>query len=97
MTRYFSGANFTENDRTLFAFASYNAGSGKIAKMRTRAEKDGLDPNVWFDNVELEAAKWIGLETTTYARNIFKYYSAYKLTLEAQEEARKARASVPAH
>lgn len=97
MARYFSGAHFTEDDRTLFAFASYNAGPGRIAKLRTRAAKDGLDPNVWFDNVELEVARWVGLETTTYVRNIFKYYSAYKLTLEAEEEARKARASVPAH
>jgi membrane-bound lytic murein transglycosylase MltF len=96
MTRYFSDAHFTQDDRTLFAFASYNAGPATIAKMRTRAEKDGLDSNVWFDNVELEAARWIGLETTTYVRNIFKYYSAYKLTLEAKEEARKARETVPA-
>jgi hypothetical protein len=34
------------------------------------------------------------METTTYVRNIYKYYAAYKLTLEAQEVQRKALESV---
>jgi len=33
----------------------------------------------------------IGLETTTYVRNIYKYYTAYKLTLAAQQAQRAAR------
>ena len=41
--------------------------------------------------MELVVAQKIGIETTTYVRNIYKYYAAYKLTLEAQEAARKAR------
>jgi hypothetical protein len=35
------------------------------------------------------------LETTTYVRNIYKYYVAYKLALDAQEAARKAREQAP--
>ena len=31
------------------------------------------------------------METTTYVRNIFKYYVAYRLTLEAQQGVRDAR------
>ena len=42
----------------------------------------GLDPNVWFGNVELVAAKDIGQETVTYVANIYKYYVAYKLAVE---------------
>ena len=91
MTRYFEDAKFSEQDRTLFAFASYNAGPGTIARMRAEAPKRGLDPDKWFDNVEVVVARRVGLETTTYVRNIFKYYVAYKLTLDAQEAARKAR------
>ena len=53
----------TEIDRHLFAFASYNAGPNRIAAMRRRAAKQGLDPNVWFQNVEVLAAKEIGRET----------------------------------
>jgi membrane-bound lytic murein transglycosylase MltF len=94
MTRYFEDAHFSEQDRTLFAFASYNAGPGNISRMRADAAKRGLDPDQWFDNVEVVVARRIGIETTTYVRNIFKYYVAYKLALDAQEAARKARETV---
>ncbi|MBN8493831.1 MAG: lytic transglycosylase F [Burkholderiales bacterium] len=90
MTRYFKDANFDPTNRTLFAFASYNAGPGNIAKMRKEAEKRGLDPDKWFNNVEVITAEKIGMETTTYVRNIFKYYTSYKLTLEAQQEREQA-------
>jgi membrane-bound lytic murein transglycosylase MltF len=94
MTRYFADANFSEQDRTLFAFASYNAGPGAISRMRGEAAKSGLDPDKWFDSVEIVVARRIGVETTTYVRNIYKYYVAYKLALDAQEAARKAREQV---
>jgi membrane-bound lytic murein transglycosylase MltF len=94
MTRYFADARFDELNRTLFAFASYNAGPGNMAKMRAAAEKAGLDPDQWFNNVELITARKIGIETTTYVRNIYKYYVAYKLTEELQASAQKAREQV---
>ena len=91
MTQYFKDAKFDEQNRTLFAFASYNAGPGNIAKMRTEAEKRGLDPDKWFNNVEVVTAEKIGIETTTYVRNIFKYYVSYKLTQEARATAESSR------
>jgi membrane-bound lytic murein transglycosylase MltF len=94
MTRYFPDANFSEANRPLFAFASYNAGPGRIASLRKEAQKRGLDPDKWFNNVELVVAEKVGIETTTYVRNIYKYYAAYKLQLEALEEQRKAREQV---
>ncbi len=94
MTKYFPDANFTENNRTLFAFASYNCGPGNVSKMRKEAEKRGLDPDKWFNNVEVVTAQKIGMETTTYVRNIYKYYVAYRLQLDAMEAARKAREQV---
>jgi membrane-bound lytic murein transglycosylase MltF len=94
MTKYFPAAKFNELDRTLFAFASYNAGPGNISKVRKAAEKSGLDPDKWFNNVEIVTAQKIGIETTTYVRNIYKYYVAYKLIDEAREAARKARERV---
>jgi membrane-bound lytic murein transglycosylase MltF len=69
-------------NKMLFSFASYNAGPRKISKMRTLAEKMGLDKNVWFANVEVAAAKRIGRETVQYVSNIYKYYIAYRLTQE---------------
>ena len=63
-------------------FASYNAGPNRIASLRKQAAREGLDPNEWFGNVELVVAKDIGQETVQYVSNIYKYYVAYKLTLE---------------
>jgi len=94
MSKYFSDAKFDEVNRTLFAFASYNCGPGNVSKMRKAAEKSGLDPDQWFNNVEIVTAKKIGIETTTYVRNIYKYYVAYKLMQESQEAGKKAREQV---
>jgi membrane-bound lytic murein transglycosylase MltF len=94
MTRYFPDAKFAEDEKPLFAFASYNAGPGNIARMRKLAAQRGLDPNKWFNNVEVVTSERIGLETTTYVRNIYKYYAAYKLTLEAQAAQKNARETV---
>ncbi|HQR55002.1 MAG TPA: transglycosylase SLT domain-containing protein [Burkholderiaceae bacterium] len=91
MTLYFKDANFSPTNRSLFAFASYNAGPGRIAQMRKEAEKRGFDPNLWFNNVEIVTAEKVGIETTTYVRNIYKYYVSYTLLLESQEDLRKAR------
>ncbi len=91
MARYFPDARFSEANRPLFAFASYNCGPGNVAKMRREAARRGLDPDKWFNNVEIVTAEKIGIETTTYVRNIYKYYVAYKLLLEAHDAAEKAR------
>jgi membrane-bound lytic murein transglycosylase MltF len=91
MTQYFKDAKFTEANRPLFAFASYNAGPGNISRMRKEAEKRGLNPDKWFNNVELVTSEKIGLETTTYVRNIYKYYVSYKLMMESKAETDKAR------
>ncbi|HKZ32557.1 MAG TPA: lytic transglycosylase F [Vicinamibacteria bacterium] len=80
-------------DRGLFAFASYNAGPGRVAGLRKEAKAQGLDPNRWFNNVELMAAKRIGRETVTYVSNIYKYYLAYQLMVvgdNARDAAREA-------
>jgi membrane-bound lytic murein transglycosylase MltF len=91
MTKFFADAQFDDLNRALFAFASYNAGPGAIARIRNAASKSGFDPNQWFNNVEVVAARKIGLETTTYVRNIYKYYVAYRLIEDARAVARGAR------
>lgn len=83
--RYFTDDSIDKTNKILFAFASYNAGPGKVARLRQEAVKMGLDPNVWFHNVEVVAAKRIGRETVQYVSNIYKYYVAYKL-LAKQEK-----------
>jgi membrane-bound lytic murein transglycosylase MltF len=94
MDQYFPDAHFSEGNRPLFAFASYNCGPGNVSRMRKEAAKRGLDPDKWFNNVEIVVAQKIGTETTTYVRNIYKYYVTYKLTLDAEATRQKAIESV---
>jgi membrane-bound lytic murein transglycosylase MltF len=91
---YFNDPAIDQMNRTLFTFAGYNAGPNRIARLRKKAAQDGLDPNKWFGNVELEAAQDIGQETVTYVGNVYKYYIAYKLTVEDQKQKEKAKGSV---
>ena len=68
---------FTKIERAFFATAAYNAGPNNIRKARDEAAKSGFNPNKWFLNVEMVAAKMIGLETFFYVRNVYKYFVAY--------------------
>jgi membrane-bound lytic murein transglycosylase MltF len=87
--RYYSDPSLSGLNQTLFSFAAYNAGPGNVAKARKRAEKLGLDPDVWLDNVEIAAAKVVSREPVVYVRNIYKYYIAYKLLTEGKAGAAK--------
>ena len=65
-----------------------------MINLRAKAEKAGYDPNRWFDNVEVIAAREIGRETVQYVANIYKYYLSYRMVamqelnrLEAREDA----------
>ena len=73
------------------ALGAYNSGPARIIKMRAKAAEMGYDPNVWFDNVELVAAREIGRETVQYVANIYKYYLAYRLTAHQQLQRKAAR------
>jgi len=89
---YFKDQNIDPVNKTLMVFASYNAGPNRIARLRKEAPEQGLDPNKWFGNVELLVAKDVGQETVTYVGNIYKYYVAYKLSLEQRAAKAKAMA-----
>jgi membrane-bound lytic murein transglycosylase MltF len=80
--RYFSNDQIDDLNQWLLALAAYNAGPAKINRYRREAEDNGYNPNTWFDNVEIIAARRIGRETVTYVSNVFKYYVGYQLTTE---------------
>jgi membrane-bound lytic murein transglycosylase MltF len=92
--RYFDDPAIDELNKNLFTFAAYNAGPAKIAKLRKEAKKKGLNPNVWFHNVEIIAGQRIGRETVQYVSNIYKYYVAYKLSKEKNESAKKIKKEI---
>ena len=79
--------------RLKFAIASYNAGRGHILDAQRLAKKNGLDPLIWDDNVEVYILKLgkpeyyhdevvrhgylRGTETYNYVRGIFIRYNEY--------------------
>jgi membrane-bound lytic murein transglycosylase MltF len=77
--RNFANEPMDDLDKVLFAFAAYNAGQGRVRQLRREAADRGLDPNVWFNNVERVASERIGRETVNYVSNIYKYYVSYLL------------------
>jgi membrane-bound lytic murein transglycosylase MltF len=95
MDQYYKDEPMDKLNKGLFTFASYNAGPGRIRQLRKRAADRGLDPNTWFNNVELLAAESIGRETVQYVSNIYKYYLAYQLYAEQREARLKAKQAVP--
>lgn len=79
--RYFDDPAVDTLNRALFTFASYNAGPAMVARLRKEAKEEGFNPDVWFNNVEVIAAKRIGRETVQYVSNIYKYYVAYSIIM----------------
>lgn len=69
----------SQTEQGLFAIAAYNAGPNNIRKARELAANMGFDPDKWFLNVEMAAAKMMGLETFLYVRNVYKYYVTYDI------------------
>ncbi|EJJ29456.1 lytic transglycosylase F [Rhizobium sp. CF142] len=90
MDTYIDDQGLDAKDRQLFAFAAYNAGPGNLRKFRDKAKTMGLDPNVWFGNVENAAAEIVGRETVQYVSNIYKYYVAYSLLVARMGERTEA-------
>ena len=95
MDQYFADEPMDDLNKALMTFASYNAGPNRVRQLRRETAERGLDPNVWFGNVERIASERIGRETVTYVSNIFKYYVAYRLIARqsARRDAAKAQAA----
>ena len=77
-------------NKTLMSLAAYNAGPARISSCREAAAGMGLDPNIWFGNVEYAVAKVVGRETVRHVGNIYKYYVTFKVTAERMEQRRQA-------
>jgi membrane-bound lytic murein transglycosylase F len=88
-----------EPDRTWFALASYNIGSGHLEDARKLAENEGLNPNKWLDVKKilprLSQKKWYSKTRYGYARggepvhfvaNIRRYYDILTWVTQPQLE-----------
>ena len=94
MDGYYANEPMDRLNKTLFTFASYNAGPRRIGQLRGLAAQRGLDPNIWFNNVELMAAEKIGRETVTYVSNIYKYYLAYQMIEDERAKREKVKEAI---
>jgi membrane-bound lytic murein transglycosylase MltF len=69
------------------ALASYNAGPTRISRIRGQAASRGLDPNIWFGQVEPLVARTVGAEPVNYVDNIFEY----SIRIQLHERVRQDR------
>ena len=96
MDEFYKDEPMDELNKGLMTLASYNAGPGRMRQLRRETARRGLNPNVWFGNVEQIASERIGRETVTYVSNIYKYYVAYRLVVEERERREALKATVKA-
>jgi len=94
MDQYYKDDPMDNLNKGLMTFASYNAGPGRIRQLRAETKQRGLDPNLWFGNVERVTSERIGRETVTYVSNIYKYYITYKLLSDQRDRREAAKADV---
>ena len=94
MDQYFKDEPMDDLNKMLMTFASYNAGPGRVRQLRRETEKRGLNPNLWFNNVERIASERIGRETVTYVSNIYKYYVTYRLISDQRDRREAAKAEI---
>ena len=88
--RYFSDPEIDDLNGMLLSLAAYNMGPARMNRIRKQAAAQGLDPNIWFGQVELIAAREIGRETGQYVSNIYKYYSSFRSLLRYGKETGKS-------
>ena len=95
MDQYFEDEPMDDLNKMLMTFAGpqRRARTSATASGETEEER-GLDPNLWFNNVERVASEWIGLETVTYVSNIDKYYITYRLVSDQRDRREAAKAAV---
>ena len=87
------------NERQKFILACYNGGIGHVTDAMALAEKYGMDPTKWDNNVEkailmksnpeyyndpvVKYGYMRGRETTGYVDKIMKYYDRFKREIPA--------------
>lgn len=83
---YLDDPGLTPDNKVFMLLAAYNAGPGNLRKIRRQAQESGLDPDIWFRNVERSAGQLLGSETVNYVNSVYKHYVAYKLVEQRQKE-----------
>ncbi len=78
--RYFDNLEeMSEPERIRMSLAAYNAGPRTLLRARTRAREMGLDPNRWFQHVEMALLSMHKTEAVKYVSEINQHYISYVL------------------
>jgi membrane-bound lytic murein transglycosylase MltF len=96
MDQFYKDEPMDPLNKGLMTLASYNAGPGRIRQLRRETGRRGLNPNVWFGNVERVVSERVGRETVQYVSNIYKYYVAYRLVQDHDASRDAAKKEVTA-
>jgi len=80
-------------DKALFAFASYNAGAGRISTLRKQPPSADWIRTFGFTTWSMSPRKDRS-RTVTYVSNIYKYYIAYRLIVDARTEKDRAAETI---
>src|SRR6185369_2337827 len=92
--QYYKDEPMDRLNKGLMTLASYNAGPGRMRQLRAETAKRGLNPNIWFGNVERVVSERVGRETVQYVSNIYKYYVAYRLVMDRRDAREAAKEAV---
>lgn len=100
LTAMFQNKITDESERTKFILASYNAGPGHILDAMKLAEKNGMDPHLWDDNVAVWLLKksdplyykdtvvkngyFRGTESVNYVSEVLERYEHYRNIVSGQ-------------
>lgn len=74
---FFASKQIPDTERRAFILAAYNMGPQRVQSLRAEARRRGLNPNLWFFQVERVAMEKMGLGVVTYVNSVNKYYLAY--------------------
>jgi membrane-bound lytic murein transglycosylase MltF len=88
---YFGDNDTDDFNRILMAVASYNAGPNGIAKVRKKSDQ----PDIWFDALENDVARSVGMEPVNYVSNVYRYYLTLKGIVSKADASKGAIGSTP--
>lgn len=79
--KHFHDPHMDPADQALFAVASTQADPSLVRNLQAQAARMHLDPNVWFGNVELAAARELGRSIVEYVRRVHEYDVGFQAAL----------------
>jgi membrane-bound lytic murein transglycosylase MltF len=74
-----SQKDLADEEKLRMMLAAYNAGPTRVQEAIAKAKEMGLDPNLWFRNVELAMLELGAPEPVIYVSEINKHYVGYVL------------------